>query len=88
MTYPGCYSDQRALARLRWQCRRGMLELDFLLTRFLSDHYAALSAQQKQRFEVLLTESDPDLFAWCTGRATPMCADYRPLITLIRQADS
>lgn len=55
--------------RLRWQCRRGLLELDILLNRFLDNHYTQLPAQQQVEFTNLLTQSDQTLLAWLTGQA-------------------
>jgi len=51
-------------ARLRWQCRRGMRELDVLLTRFLEDHYPRCPAVEKAAFERLLALSDPELVGY------------------------
>jgi len=48
-------------SRLKWQCRRGMRELDVLLSRFLEHQYAAASQPEKAAFEALLTLSDPEL---------------------------
>lgn len=56
---------------LRWACRRGMLELDILLGRFLEQRYLLLSPQQKKCFEQLLTCEDQDLFLWLTGKSQP-----------------
>ena len=35
-------TDDRDFSRLRWRCRRGMLELDLLLGRFVNEHYREL----------------------------------------------
>lgn len=59
------------LAKLRWACRRGMLELDILLSRFLEEKYPTLSVEEKKIFEKLLTCQDPDLFNWLTGNVQP-----------------
>ena len=50
--------------RIRWQCRRGMLELDLLLKRFLEQELARLDPGQVQVFKELLNEPDPVLLAW------------------------
>ncbi|MEN6585844.1 MAG: succinate dehydrogenase assembly factor 2 [Sulfuricella sp.] len=50
------------LNRLRWHCRRGMLELDLVLARFLEENYAGLTAQQRQEFENLLQLEDHELW--------------------------
>ena len=56
-----------ALGRLRWQCRRGTLELDLALRQFLDQGYGELSAPQRAAFERLLRESDETLQAWIFG---------------------
>ena len=55
---------QEKIKRLRWQCRRGMLELDLLLGAFLDQYYLNLSAADKDLFEQLLTYSDQDLYRY------------------------
>lgn len=50
--------------RVRWACRRGMLECDLFLVPFFEDCYDGLSQKDKVLFETLLTESDVLLFAW------------------------
>lgn len=54
-------------ARLKWACRRGMLELDVLFIPFVDEAYDDLTTKQQRAFERLLTEQDPDLFAWFMG---------------------
>ncbi len=54
-------------ARLRWACRRGMLELDVLFMPFVEQGYDDLTDQQKADFERLLACDDPELFAWFMG---------------------
>ncbi|NQZ81602.1 MAG: succinate dehydrogenase assembly factor 2 [Colwellia sp.] len=53
--------------RLRWACRRGMLELDVLFMPFVDEAYEQLSEKDKLIFERLLTCQDPELFAWFMG---------------------
>ena len=60
-------------ARLKWACRRGMLELDVLFIPFVEEAYDDLADKDKRIFERLLTEQDPDLFAWFMGHKT--CED-------------
>jgi antitoxin CptB len=55
------------LNRLRWHCRRGMLELDMVLARFLDEQYARLDAQQQQEFESLLALEDQVLWQRIRG---------------------
>ena len=69
--------------RLRWACRRGMLELDVLLAPFVEQGYDALTQQQKQDFERLLACDDPDLFAWFMGHAKSSDPTLQALVQLI-----
>nr|WP_136250148.1 succinate dehydrogenase assembly factor 2 [Ningiella ruwaisensis] len=59
--------EPKRLARLKWACRRGMLELDVLLLPFVEQAFDTLSFEQQETFERLLTSDDPDLFAWFMG---------------------
>jgi antitoxin CptB len=54
--------------RLRWRCRRGMKELDILLTRYLDERLAAAPAEEQAAFERLLETQDPQLYAYCMGQ--------------------
>lgn len=56
------------LSRLRWRCRRGLLELDLLLERFVAQSYARLSAAERVAFDVLLDLPDDELWQMITGR--------------------
>ncbi|MGA8259381.1 MAG: succinate dehydrogenase assembly factor 2 [Arenicellales bacterium] len=73
-------------ARVRWRCRRGTKELDALLGRFLEQGYPQLSADQREAFEELLDQQDPDLAAWLWGGEPPP-SKWADLIYRIR-ADS
>lgn len=55
------------LPRLRWACRRGMLELDVILMPFVENHYSQLPENEKALFQILLDGDDPVLFAWFMG---------------------
>lgn len=56
--------DNLTLAKLRWQCRRGMLELDLLLNLFLEQTYPSLTLAEQKTFQELLEFPDPTLYAW------------------------
>jgi antitoxin CptB len=59
------------LQRLRWQCRRGLLELDLLFMCFLEERYPELNAVQQENFRRLLEYPDPTLLAWIQGQEQP-----------------
>lgn len=46
------------LAKLRWQCRRGTLELDFLLMRYLDNQYTSATSAEQVLFKELLAFED------------------------------
>jgi antitoxin CptB len=77
-------SDLSNIERLRWQCRRGMLELDVLLEAFLEQHYTELSPRQQQRFIQLLSLPDPVIHAWCIGGEPPDDEAFEEIIAAIR----
>ncbi len=54
-------------ARVKWACRRGMLELDVILMPFFDMCFDELNDQEKNEFVDLLACDDPDLFAWFMG---------------------
>ena len=58
-------------AKLRWQCRRGMRELDVLLCRYLDNEYPSASQAEKVAFEELLTLPDPVLAGYLLRRERP-----------------
>jgi antitoxin CptB len=70
--------------RLHWQCRRGMLELDLILSRFLTVAYRALDAEDKTRFARLLEEEDQVLHRWFMGASAPLDDGMRDLVERIR----
>jgi len=63
--------------RIRWQCRRGLLELDLVLSRFLEQELPGLEPGQVQVFKELLTEADTQLLAWVMAQeAVPDRYDF------------
>jgi len=72
------------LSRLRWQCRRGMLELDALLGEFVDRHYVQLDGHQKKIFKQILNFPDQLLFDYFFGNAKPIDKDISHVIERIR----
>jgi antitoxin CptB len=60
-------------SRLKWACRRGMLELDVLFMPFVDEAFDELSNRDQFTFQRLLTCEDPELFAWFMGHK--VCPD-------------
>jgi len=72
------------LDRIRWHCRRGMLELDIVLERFLMDVLPTLSDEEREAFKVLLECSDNDLWDLVCGRAEPDTGPQARIIERLR----
>jgi len=72
--------------RLRWHCRRGLLELDLIFARFLSTRFEALDTQQIAALEALLQFEDTDLWEMVSGRAQCERTDLAELVSLLRTA--
>ncbi len=53
----------------RWQCRRGMLELDLLLNNFVDKGVKSLTAEQQRTFELLLSYPDQTLLDLLLGNS-------------------
>ena len=72
-------------AKLKWQCRRGMLELDLLLQPFVLRHLDNLTDKELDTLDVLLTTPDPVLYDWLMGRESPEDKELSSLVEYIRQ---
>jgi len=72
-------------ARLKWACRRGMLELDVLFIPFVDEAYDDLTDEKQRVFERLLTCQDPELFAWFMGHETCEDAELNAMVQHILQ---
>ncbi|MCP4983600.1 MAG: succinate dehydrogenase assembly factor 2 [Gammaproteobacteria bacterium] len=57
------------ISRLRWLCRRGMKELDVVMSRYLEQYYESASAEDQKQFKSLLEMPDPDLYGLLLGRS-------------------
>ena len=73
------------IARLYWQCRRGMLELDFLLQNFLDENIEKLSKKEVDTFKKLLKHPDNLLLEYLMGRTIPMDKDIANVVDRIRK---
>lgn len=79
------YSEEQVtdLKRLKWHCRRGMLELDLLLEPFLEEEFEKLELADKERFYKLIQEEDQDMFMWFMQKETPKDPDLARIVKII-----
>jgi antitoxin CptB len=62
---------ERELSKLRWRCRRGLLENDLLIEKFFHQHEATLNVSQAKGLNDLMNLSDNDLLDLLLQRKEP-----------------
>jgi antitoxin CptB len=73
------------LARIRWRCRRGLMELEIVLERFLIAHYANLDEEGRANFDELLAYSDAELWQLVASDKNTCLDDNSPRSALVAQ---
>ncbi len=80
--------DERSLSKLRWRCRRGLLENDLFIERFFQRHEAHLTVRQAQGLNTLMDLSDNDLLDLLLRRQQPEgaldTADVNEVLEMLR----
>ncbi|MEI6384449.1 MAG: succinate dehydrogenase assembly factor 2 [Betaproteobacteria bacterium] len=62
---------ERALSKLRWRCRRGLLENDLFIERFFEKHENSITVAQARGLYTLMELADNDLMDILLKRVTP-----------------
>jgi antitoxin CptB len=78
--------DSARLNRIHWRCRRGMLENDLVLTRFLDARGASLTEDEVAMLDRLLELPDNELWDIISGRLQPADASVVPLVAALRSS--
>jgi antitoxin CptB len=78
--------DDRRLDRLRWKARRGLLENDLLLTKFLNAELTSLNEVELNTLDQLLQLGDNDLLDILMGRKPSVDAATAKLVVRIQSA--
>ncbi|RVU47181.1 FAD assembly factor SdhE [Rubrivivax rivuli] len=63
--------DERSLSKLKWRCRRGLLENDLFVQRFFERHEATLTVRQAEGLQALMALADNDLLDLLLSRKQP-----------------
>lgn len=71
--------------RLRWQCRRALLELDLVFEHFLAHHFDTLSEAELATLAELLTLEDYDLWALVNGSRLAPVAHWQPMLARLAE---
>ena len=56
--------SQHDLSRIKWRCRRGTKELDYLLLSYFENHYLRASKDEQDSFRKILSEQDPTIIEY------------------------
>lgn len=75
-------------SKIKWHCRRGMLELDLFLEGFINNHLDKMSDMECEVFDEFLKTPDPVLYAWFMGNAQPEDAASIEFVKIIRSCNS
>jgi antitoxin CptB len=76
--------DDTRRARIRWRCRRGMLENDLILARYLDRCGESLTEDEVSALDRLLELADDELWDLISGRAESRDEAVAPLVTALR----
>lgn len=74
----------KELDRIRWRCRRGMLELDIVLQGFVDKHYMQLDEIELKDFDALLSLPDNDLWDMITSKKKVEDIKLQPVLQLLQ----
>ena len=81
--------DPRALSKLRWRCRRGLLENDLLIERFFARYADCLSVRRAATLNELMDLADNDLLDLLLCRKEPEGAmsttDVKEVLGMLRR---
>jgi antitoxin CptB len=78
--------EARAIERLKWRSRRGLLELDLVFTRFWANAGARMTDGEAAALERLLALPDNDLLDLVMGRNDTPDASLRDLVAKLKAA--
>ena len=70
--------DERSLSKLRWRCRRGLLDNDLFIERFFDRHASSLTVRQAGALGELMDLADNDLLDLLLRRREPAGELDRP----------
>ncbi|MBP8018943.1 MAG: succinate dehydrogenase assembly factor 2 [Hylemonella sp.] len=80
--------DDRAKSKLRWRCRRGLLENDLFIEKFFTRHESGLTLSQANGLNVLMDLADNDLLDLLLKRKEPEAdintSEVREVLAMLR----
>lgn len=82
------FIKNQEIARLRWRCRRGMLELDLMLQGFLERVYPGMEQAERECFARLLELPDQVLLEYLLRQETVREKEFTDVVERIRSTAS
>lgn len=79
--------DHKQKAKILWHCRRGMLELDLILNKFVEKHIDSLQEEQVKTLNDLLSCTDPELYSWLMGTELAPTPELQDLVAFINASN-
>ena len=80
--------DERALSKLKWRCRRGLLENDLFIAEFFTRHESGLTVRHAQGLNFLMDLADNDLLDLLLRRKDPQAGmdtqEVREVLAMLR----
>jgi antitoxin CptB len=80
---------ERELSKLKWRCRRGLLENDLFIERFFRRHEETITIRQATGLQALMDLADNDLLDLLLARKQPQgevdCPEVHEVLALMRQ---
>lgn len=72
------------LSQMKWRCRRGIKELDIILSKYLEENYNSASQDEQQAFREILYLEDPVLFSFLLDTEKPDNPEQIALINKLK----
>jgi antitoxin CptB len=76
-------SEAADAGKLRWRCRRGLRELDELLTNYLTEQFPGAAPAERAAFLQLLDSEDAEIHAYCLLQRQPASPALQDLVARI-----
>ena len=85
--FTAMFTDEE-INRICWHSRRGMLELDLILTPFVKAHFKAMDADMQQAYLRLLECEDQEMFGWFLQHKQPEDTQLQKILAFILEKHS
>ena len=80
---------QNDLSMIKWRCRRGTKELDYLLLSYFENHYLNANAEDQESFKKILSEQDPTIIEYFANpKGISDTSVYRVIRVILGSTDS